>query len=407
MIPTFVTADPRSSGLVRSVGSTALYITAGAIVPLFKYGTGNTDWCTVPQGGSATPVTADPRTGAGRDATTGTIVMYVTGGVGLLLRKYGSGVTEWATVPVISGGGGGSLTDGDKGDITVSGSGAAWAIDAGVVTTTKLGGDITTAGKAILDDATAADQRTTLGLGTAAVNSAASFEAAGNVAAHSSNVSGVHGISAFGATLTDDADAAAARTTLGLGTAATTASTAYAAAAHNHAASEITSGTVDTARLGSGTANATTFLRGDQTWAVPSGGGGSAAAGTFTANFGAFPGVHEVIVSVADAGIAAGSVVIANIRPQVTTDHSADEHYAEAPSFHVIPQSITAGVGFEVAIRYEPALREPLAFPGVGRKQGADGTAGRHTFGQPSIVPTIGGTVARTYGEWTFQWIRI
>lgn len=73
-------------------------------------------------------------------------------------------------------------------------------------------------------------------------------------------------VTPFSQTLLDDTSAANWRSTLGLGSAATSAASEFATVAHAHSATDITSGTMLTARLGSGTADSGKFLRGDSTW---------------------------------------------------------------------------------------------------------------------------------------------
>jgi hypothetical protein len=85
-------------------------------------------------------------------------------------------------------------------------------------------------GATLVDDADAAAARSTLGLGTAATTATGAYATAAQ-GTKADNALVASTVSSYGATLIDDANAGAARTTLGLGDVATTAISAYATAA--------------------------------------------------------------------------------------------------------------------------------------------------------------------------------
>jgi hypothetical protein len=121
------------------------------------------------------------------DAPDDTLTLVAGSNVTLTTSAAGDSIT-------IAASGGGGISDGDKGDITVGTSGTVWTIDNDVVTYAKMqnvsatdkllgrstagAGDVeeitcTAAGRALLDDAAAVDQRATLGFVTTTTDNAA------------------------------------------------------------------------------------------------------------------------------------------------------------------------------------------------------------------------------------------
>lgn len=246
--------------------------------------------------------------------------------------------TAFVTAAVaVGGGGGGGISDGDKGDITVSGTGTVWTIDPTTVTNAKLANMAANrlkgrpnSGTGGPEDLTASQVKAILAIATSDVTGLDAALSGKASTAHTHAQADVTNLvtdlaakqpldtdltTIAGLTATTDnfiqskASAWASRTVaqvktdLGLTgtnsgdeTASTiltklltvdgagsgidadllggNSSAAFALASHTHAAADIASGTIATARLGTGTANSSSYLRGDQTWATLAAGSG-------------------------------------------------------------------------------------------------------------------------------------
>lgn len=69
--------------------------------------------------------------------------------------------------------------------------------------------------------------------------------------------------------------------------------------------------------------------------------------GAVQLDFGAFPGKTDAVAVVTgQSAITASSFVEAWIAPDVTTEHSADEHWVDPPA--VVAGNIVAGTGFTI-----------------------------------------------------------
>jgi hypothetical protein len=94
--------------------------------------------------------------------------------------KFGDGTTAWNSLSYASGGGSG-LTDGDKGDITVSSSGATWTIDNGAVSYAKMQ-DVSAASKLIgRGSASGSGDPQEITIGTNLTMSGTTLSAAGSI----------------------------------------------------------------------------------------------------------------------------------------------------------------------------------------------------------------------------------
>jgi hypothetical protein len=176
------------------------------------------------------------------------IVATLIAGSNITLTPQGDGSA--ATIRIAAAGGGsGGVSDGNKGDITVSNSAATWTVNASVLAGRE---PAITAGTTSQywrgDKAWATLDRTAVGLGNVDNTSDTGKPVSTAQAAAIATKLNASVVSTFGLGLIGVADAATGRTTLGLGTAATAAASSFEPA--------ITAG------------SASQYWRGDKAWAT-------------------------------------------------------------------------------------------------------------------------------------------
>lgn len=121
------------------------------------------------------------------------------------------------------------------------------------------------------------------------------------------------------------------------------------------------------------------------------------ATGTGSLDFGAFPGKSDAsLVITGQAGIVAGSLVEAWLRPVATADHTADEHMME--TLTVLAGNIVAGTGFTIYGMNFSQLSEPQE-PVEGQSSGVVYLA------QNFQRLLRGGLGTRIWGVWTVAWV--